>query len=46
VPEFHRQAASDATERREQAREQLAASDVMLAELDAVLANSEGVSVS
>ena len=37
VPEFHRQAADDAVERREQAREQLAASQRVIDELDALL---------
>ena len=37
VPEFHRRAADDAAERREQAREQLAASQRVIDELDALL---------
>ena len=41
-PEFHRQATDDAVERLEHAREQLAASQRVIDDLDALLAESDG----
>ena len=46
VPEFHRQAADDAAERVEHARERLEASQVVMDELDALLAETDSAALS
>ena len=46
VPEFHRQAVDKAAERVEHAREQLAASQSVIDELDALLAESDSLPLS
>jgi hypothetical protein len=46
VPEFHRQAADDAAERLEHAREQLEASQAVMDVLDALLAESDSLPLS